>query len=162
MSMTIKELADAIGVSKTAVRKHMSEDFRLRYTKTTANGVISIDSAGCNFIAVIMGKEPVCVVSDEPQTANKSENQASDEVLKILKDTISTLQEQLQVKDAQISQLTAALENTTASLQEAQTSLRAEQALHAGSMKQLMGGNETVADKDEPERKGLLRRIFGK
>lgn len=162
MSMTIKELAEALGVSKTAVRKHMSEDFRLRYTKTRANGVITIDSAGCNFIATIMGRNLVCVVSDEVESANQSENQVSDEVLKILKDTISTLQEQLQVKDAQISQLTAALENTTASLQEAQTSLRAEQALHAGSMKQLMDGSETAADKDEPERKGLFRRIFRK
>ena len=74
MSKTIKELAEELGVSKTAIRKHMSEDFRLRYTKTTGNGVITIDSAGCRLIAVIMGKILVSDVSDEPETTETIEN----------------------------------------------------------------------------------------
>ena len=40
MSKTIKELADEFGVSKTAIRKKLTEEFRSKWVETsTANGV---------------------------------------------------------------------------------------------------------------------------
>lgn len=71
MAKTIKQLADELGVSKTAIRKYMSDDFRLRYTKIGNNGVISIDSAGCRLIASFMGRELVIEDCDELKTENK-------------------------------------------------------------------------------------------
>ena len=164
MSMTIRELAEGLGVSKTAVRKHMSEDFREKHTKTE-NGIIIIDDEGCKLVAENLRKPLQTPQTNAGKIAETSENTAngiSDNVLKVLQDTISTLQEQLKVKDSQIeaqqtqiAQLTEALQNTT-------NSLTAAQALHAGSLKQLMDGSESTADKDEPEKKGLFRRMFGK
>ena len=52
MNRTIKELADALGVSKTAVRKYMTPEFRSEHVKTTENGVITIDSDGCKLVAM--------------------------------------------------------------------------------------------------------------
>ncbi len=52
MNKTIKELADALGVSKTAVRKYMTPEFRSEHVKTTENGVITIDSDGCKLVAM--------------------------------------------------------------------------------------------------------------
>ena len=40
MSKTIKELADEFGVSKTAIRNKLTEEFRSKWVQTsTANGV---------------------------------------------------------------------------------------------------------------------------
>ena len=40
MSKTIKEIADELGVSKTAIRNKMTDDFREKWVQTlTANGV---------------------------------------------------------------------------------------------------------------------------
>ena len=36
--MTIRELAEALGCSKAAIRKHMTEEFRAEYTETAGNG----------------------------------------------------------------------------------------------------------------------------
>ncbi len=51
MRRTIKQLADELGVSKTAIRKYMTEDFRSNHVETNRNGVFTIDSAGCAHIA---------------------------------------------------------------------------------------------------------------
>ena len=74
----------------------------------------------------------------QTKIGNQSEtkNIENSDLLFTLQNTISMLQEQLQVKDQQIeqlqdqiSQLTIALENTT-------SSLKAAQALHAGTIQQ--------------------------
>ena len=51
MSMTVKQLADSLGVTKTAIRKRFTEDFRANHLQTTANGVIIISDEGCKLIA---------------------------------------------------------------------------------------------------------------
>ena len=55
---TIKELADELGVSKTAIRKHMNEDFRAAHTENLPGNVIGIDEDGCKLIAESLRKPP--------------------------------------------------------------------------------------------------------
>lgn len=44
MSLTIKEIADQLNVSKTAVRKHMDDKFRDTYTEKNGNKILITDS----------------------------------------------------------------------------------------------------------------------
>lgn len=54
MEKTIKQLADDLGVSKTAVRKYMDEAFRAEHTQTAPGNIITIDEIGCRKIAASM------------------------------------------------------------------------------------------------------------
>lgn len=58
MSKTIKEIADELGVSKTAIRNKMSDDFREKWVQTlTANGVqtLVITEEGVNILKSMFG-----------------------------------------------------------------------------------------------------------
>ena len=135
---TIKQIADEIGVSKTAVRKKIA-NLGLQS---------SLRKKGIHFS---IGEEQERLIKSEflkNETQTVNENLVCDkaESLHLVSDVVSTLQEQLREKDRQIQQqqqsikeLTAALENTTASL-------KAAQALHAGTMQQNL-----LAEKEEAE-----------
>lgn len=131
--MTIKQLADVLGVSKTAIRKYLTAEFRANYVETTANKVITISETGCKLIAESLQKSANCVETTANQFAETTENTANITIPLLV---WNTLQAQLEEKDRQIvaqqrqiEQLTSALDHTTSSLQ-------AAQALHAGTMKQ--------------------------
>lgn len=49
MMKTIKQIADEIGVSKTAIRNYMDDDFRAKYTAKDDKGVITITPMGANY-----------------------------------------------------------------------------------------------------------------
>ena len=157
MPKTIKQLADELGVSKTAIRKHMTEDFRSHYTKTNGSGVITIDSAGCRLIAFAMGRE---LVSDVPDEQKPSEIYDNREEIALLREQLTVKDEQLAAKDRQIEALTtalnntiSALENTTSALNLANESLHAAQALHAGTIQQQLEahGEEVQVLQEEHE-----------
>lgn len=83
----------------------------------------------------------------------------SEEIIKILQDTIDTLQGQLDIKDRQIERQATTIENLSASL-------AAAQALHAGTIQQqLTEGEKQDADEEQPVQqkkgKGFLSRFFG-
>lgn len=166
MSKTIKELADALGVSKTAVRKHMTEEFRREYVETDRNGVITIDAAGCNLIAETMGKllrTPEEPANQIPETGENTEN------VTIPRSVLVMLEEQLRQKDAQLASKDQQIADLTATVRAQADSLQAAQALHAGTMQQqLLSDGELVSSEpvatvepapepsDKPKRKGLL------
>ena len=158
---TIKQIADEIGVSKTAVRKKIPPEVRAKFAQT-GNHVIWISPEDEKLIKSAFsdreqGEEFAVVSANQfPQVSGQ------------VSAMFALLQEQLQVKDGQIAdltksnadqqqsirELTAALENTTASLQ-------AAQALHAGTMQhQLTDGD--AAYKDESKSKGFWARLFSK
>ena len=139
---TIKELADVLEVSKTAIRKHMTEAFRAEHTATNRNGVITIDSDGCALIAESMGKLRKLLatqVSEEPEIPETHDFR---EEVAFLREQLRAANRQIEAKDRQIEQLTAALDNTAKALQSAQNSLQAAQALHAGTMQQQLDAGE--------------------
>lgn len=86
---------------------------------------------------------------------------AQQQQLSIKDEQIKAQQQQLVTKDEQIGKLTAAMENTTAAL-------TAAQALHAGTIQERLtvaqdqSEEETVIKKEEPQKRGLFKRIFGK
>ena len=129
MNKTIKQLADELGCSKTAIRKKMDSfpDFRENHTETTANGVITISPEGCKLIAETLQ----ITANQSPQTA---EITIPLEVWRTLQAQLEEKTQQLESKDLQLfglqkqnEALTKALENTT-------SSLKASQALHAGTI----------------------------
>lgn len=149
MSKTIKELADSLGVSKTAIRKYLTPDFRAEYTANHTGNSIVIDERGCKLIAESFRKPaesfrkpPQTTANLEPETTG---NQVSGDVVALLQSTIAALQLQLEVKDRQIADLTETVKTQAASLQ-------AAQALHAGTMHQMMlnPGEEPVEARQEP------------
>lgn len=132
MSKTIKQIADELGVSKTAIRNHMTEDFRAKYTEKDCKGVLLVSEEGCKLLANLCGK----TANNCKDTANQFAETPQTELCTVPRSVLTVFEEQLVAKDRQIdalqeqiAQLTSALENTTASLQ-------AAQALHAGTMQQ--------------------------
>ncbi len=148
MSKTIKELADELGVTKTAIRKYMTDDFRQNYVETDATGVLHINDEGANFL------QKLRKLPQTPQTkfAETDENSGLQYVIDTQKETIEVLkaqlaakdeqiraqQEQLSLKEEQIGQLTVALQQQTTALENTTTALAAAQALHAADKKQLL------------------------
>lgn len=151
MSKTIKQIAAELGVSKTAVRKYMTLDFRKKYVQTDGNGILQINEEGENLLQSLR-KQP-----QTPQTkfSETIENQGLQGVVDIQKETIGLLKGQLAAKDeqiraqqSQIEQLTAALQQQTAALESTAAALTAAQSLHAADKKTLM-----LLDEQENERK---------
>lgn len=148
MRYSIKEIADTVGVSKTAVRKKI-EKLGLQ-TELLKNGnKITVDENVAKQIITAFDRP----TENETQTefANQNDNEFS-KVIEILQAELESKNKQLASKDRQIEDLTRALENTTASLQ-------AEQALHAGTMqKQLSSGEEPEQAEDQEKTKTDKKR----
>lgn len=148
MRYSIKEIADTVGVSKTAVRKKI-EKLGLQ-TELLKNGnKITVDENVAKQIITAFDRP----TGNETQTefANQNDNEFS-KVIEILQAELESKNKQLASKDRQIEDLTRALENTTASLQ-------AEQALHAGTMqKQLSSGEEQEQAEDQGKTKTDKKR----
>lgn len=148
MRYSIKEIADTVGVSKTAVRKKI-EKLGLQ-TELLKNGnKITVDENVVKQIITAFDRP----TENETQTefANQNGNEFS-KVIEILQAELESKNKQLASKDRQIEDLTRALENTTASLQ-------AEQALHAGTMqKQLSSGEEQEQAEDQEKTKTDKKR----
>lgn len=148
MRYSIKEIADTVGVSKTAVRKKI-EKLGLQ-TELLKNGnKITVDENVAKQIITAFDRP----TENETQTefVNQNGNEFS-KVIEILQAELESKNKQLASKDRQIEDLTRALENTTASLQ-------AEQALHAGTMqKQLSSGEEQEQAEDQEKTKTDKKR----
>lgn len=155
MSMTIKELADTLGVSKTAVRKHMSEDFRANYTEKDRKEVITIREDGCKLIAEMMGR------SDKLPQQSENKFAETPETITIPRVVWLALERQLQEKDDQLKAKDLQIADLTATVRAQAQGVNQAQALHAGTMQQQLtagtGSEEAaadvVADVTEPQKK---------
>ena len=56
MNRTIKDAAEFMGVSKTAIRKYMTPEFREQYTEVDSSGRIIISQNGFKILMEIIGK----------------------------------------------------------------------------------------------------------
>ncbi|SDB48628.1 hypothetical protein SAMN02910293_02414 [Streptococcus henryi] len=77
MSKTIKELADEFGVSKTAIRNKLTEEFRSKWVQTsTTNGVqtLVITEEGVNALKSMLqgGNQTANLGANQPQTGLQS------------------------------------------------------------------------------------------
>lgn len=160
MSQTIKQAAEQLGISKTAVRKYFTDEFKTEYVSTDPDGRLLISDEGIIFIKekltyraqtkanpneTITNRENK--LSETPEnigenqgetTTNQSENQAKNTENTGFSNMLSFLQKQLEEKDKQLAekdrQLAAKDEqitNLTAAVENATKSTQAAQALAA-------------------------------
>ena len=150
---TIRQIADEIGLSKTAVNKQIA-NLGLRSGLRKNGNQFAIDEHQEALIKEAFSEKSQTEIENQTQTEN---HEVSDLVC-VLQATIDTLQGQLEVKDRQIEKLTEALVA-------AQQTAAAAQALHAGTIQQQLLTGEAGADQQgqEPEQKrGWFSKLFGK
>ena len=151
---TIRQIADEIGVSKTAVNKQIA-NLGLRSGLRKNGNQFAIDEHQEALIKQAFSEKSQTEIENQSQTKTQTENHEVGDLVCVLQATIDTLQGQLEVKDRQIAKLTEALVA-------AQQTAAAAQALHAGTMKQQLLSGESGADQQEPEqKKSWLSKIFG-
>ena len=146
MAKTIKEIADELGVSKTAVSKQIA-NLGLRSSLRKNGNQFAIENQQEKLIKMAFRKNKQReragenLVSDEQsqtksQTTNANQSQTKNhevcDWVCVLQTTVDTLQEQLSVKDQQIRELNARLAECSTALLAAQETARAAQPLRPG------------------------------
>ena len=187
MAKTIKEIADELGVSKTAVSKQIA-NLGLRSSLRKNGNQFAIENQQEKLIKMAFqkNKQQEIVtensVSDKQsqtksQTTNANQSQTANhevcDLVGVLQTTVDTLQAQLAVKDVQIRELNARLAECSTALlaaqetaRAAQETARAAQALHAGTIQQqLSDGEDRVAasvpeEQAAPNKRRWFNRIF--
>lgn len=162
---TIRQLADELGVSKTAIRNCMDEEFRANHTAKDSNKVITITPEGCKLISEKFRKSPQ---SSENQLPKTGENQVSGDMVSLLQDTIKTLQAQLTAKDQQLAAKDQQIADLTAAVKAQAQSINADRhAELAGQIQQMLPEAAAAPEAAAPEasdpqpKKGFLRWLFG-
>lgn len=154
---TIRQIADEIGVSKTAVNKQIA-NLGLRSGLRKNGNQFAIDEHQEALIKEAFSEKSQTEVENQTQTKTQTEHHEVSDLVCVLQATIDTLQGQLEVKDRQIEKLTEALVA-------AQQTAAAAQALHAGTIQQQLLTGEAGVDQQgqEPEQKrGWFSKLFGK
>ena len=154
---TIRQIADEIGVSKTAVSKQIA-NLGLRSGLRKNGNQFAIDEHQEALIKQAFSEKSQTEIENQSQTKTQTENHEVGDLVCVLQATIDTLQGQLEVKDRQIEKLTEALVA-------AQKTAAAAQALHAGTIQQQLLTDEAGADQQgqEPEpgeKRGWFRKLF--
>ena len=150
---TIRQIADEIGVSKTAVNKQIA-NLGLRSGLRKNGNQFAIDEHQEALIKEAFSEKSQTEIENQTQTKTQTENHEVSDLVCVLQATIDTLQGQLEVKDRQIEKLTEALVA-------AQQTAAAAQALHAGTIQQQLLTGEVGADQPEPEQKrGWFSKLF--
>ena len=155
---TIRQIADEIGVSKTAVSKQI-ENLGLRSSLRKNGNQFAIDEHQEALIKEAFSEKSQTEIENQTQTEN---HEVSDLVC-VLQATIDTLQGQLEVKDRQIEQQAQTITRLTDALAAAQQTAAAAQALHAGTIQQQLLTGEAGADQQDqaPEQKrGWFSKLF--
>lgn len=178
MAKTIKEIADELGVSKTAVSKQIA-NLGLRSSLRKNGNQFAIENQQEKLIKMAFRKNKQReragenVVSDEQsqtksQTTNANQSQTENhevcDLVCVLQTTVDALQEQLSVKDQQIRELNARLAECSTALLAAQETARAAQALHAGTIQKQLSdaGEERAASVPDEQAAPNNRRWFSR
>jgi biotin operon repressor len=160
MAKTIKEIADELGVSKTAVSKQIA-NLGLRSSLRKNGNQFAIENQQEKLIKMAFQKKRQqeittenSVSDEQSQTANANQSQTANhevcDLVGVLQTTVDTLQAQLAVKDVQIRELNARLAECSTALLAAQETARAAQALHAGTIQQQLSDGEDRAAASVP------------
>lgn len=170
MNMTVKQLAEELGVSKPTISKAITDLGLQGNLHKIGNRFILEDSEISAIKSQIMQKsEPQEVQKSETSTekqSKKAETDTEKTLISLLESQITILSQQLQVKDNQIAAQQEQIKTLTQSLHDTTAALTAAQALHAGTIKQQLTDKqascEGQAEPDSEERQGFWQRIFKK
>ena len=141
---TIKELADELGVSKTAIFKKLTPELRAEYTETVS-GVIQVSPEGEALIRqgfkrknAPQSKQDLLTEGDEDpfgrHTCSKETYDIFNSVLETLKKQLAAKDEQLAAKDKQLAAKDEQITSLAASLKIAQTNLQNAQTLNVNTI----------------------------
>ena len=165
MGMTIKQLADqlgVIGVSKTTISKAISAlGLSNRLNRSGNKYIISEDQTE---------QIKMQIANSKPQTASdKSQLENQIALIELLQKQLALLNEQLSIKDGQIKAYQEQIRILTDSLHDATVALTAEQALHAGTIQrqlteQINSKEEAALDhQEQPNHKqSIFSKLFGR
>ena len=153
---TIRQIANEIGVSKTAVNKQIA-NLGLRSGLRKNGNQFAIDENQEALIKQAFFEKTQTEIENQSQTETQTENREVSDLVGVLQATIDTLQGQLEVKDRQIERL---LEALTA----AQQTAAAAQALHAGTIQQQItdGNEQKYRNTKSLYNMGILKKFFKK
>lgn len=156
---TIKELADELGVSKTAVMKKI-DNLGLREKLAKNGNRLAIREPEEKLIIEAFSKKESTTANQKPPTKPPTKSTTANQKVGDSEELISSLLEQLKAKDLQLAkkdEQIEALQNqmiqTTAALLAAQESVKAAQALHAIDRKE-----DVLAIEGDQEEKDLNRK----
>lgn len=154
---TIRQIADEIGVSKTAVNKQIA-NLGLRSGLRKNGNQFAIDEHQEALIKQAFSEKSQTEIENQSQTKSQTENHEVSDLVCVLQATIDTLQGQLEVKDRQIEQQAQTITRLTDALAAAQQTAVAAQALHAGTIQQQLVAGE--GEELQQEREALKQQGF--
>ena len=103
---TIKELADEFNVSKQAVRKRLTEEFRANHVKTvTSNGLKTLVVTYTGYMLLKQHFTTSNATGNDKVTDTSNPTTGDLSVVKILEQQLFVKDKQLENKDSQISQM---------------------------------------------------------
>ena len=177
MEMTIKQLADELGVSKTTISKavlvlgfngklhkvgnrYMLSEMQISQIKSKISQFSQTDEEKKTQISQTDEEEKMQISLLKQQNAILQQQlSVLSKQLSVKDEQIKLLQEQLIAKDEQIGQITSAMESMA-------TALSAEQALHAGTIQKQLTEHSLMdqpSDEEQSKRKqGIFSKLFGK
>ena len=159
---TIRQIADEIGVSKTAVNKQIANP-GLRSGLRKNGNQFAIDEHQEALIKQAFSEKSQTEIENQSQTKTQTENHEVGDLVCVLQATIDTLQGQLEVKDRQIEQQAQTITRLTDALAAAQQTAVAAQALHAGTIQQQLvagEGEELQQERETVPRRSWWKRLF--
>ena len=159
---TIRQIADEIGVSKTAVNKQIA-NLGLRSGLRKNGNQFAIDKHQEALIKQAFSEKSQTEIENQSQTKTQTENHEVGDLVCVLQATIDTLQGQLEVKDRQIEQQAQTITRLTDALAAAQQTAVAAQALHAGTIQQQLvagEGEELQQERETVPRRSWWKRLF--
>ena len=159
---TIRQIADEIGVSKTAVNKQIA-NLGLRSGLRKNGNQFAIDEHQEALIKQAFSEKSQTEIENQSQTKTQTENHEVGDLVCALQATIDTLQGQLEVKDRQIEQQAQTITRLTDALAAAQQTAVAAQALHAGTIQQQLvagEGEELQQERETVPRRSWWKRLF--
>lgn len=154
MNITIKELADELGVSKTTISNTIDMLGIQQELKKIGNRFMLDEIQVSKIKTQIMQSSEMKTSQNEMQSeTQKVQSETEKTLISFLETQISILHDQLTAKDAQINMLGKSLQDTSSALTAAQEALRdttaaltAAQALHAGTIKQQLTEHSVSSD----------------
>jgi hypothetical protein len=155
---TIKQIADEIGVTKSALQKRISRGSlytRLYPYIVMKSGTKYIDGTGENIIKEVFGEKPAGIPVHTPSidVYTRAEKGIDTMLVELLREQMEDLRQQLAVKDKQIEELTLTVRVQAESINAANKNELAET---------IIDGREKLLSPPAPEKFSLWSKIFRK
>ena len=159
---SIRQIAEELGVSKTAVRKQIANLGLQSGLRKNGNQFAIDESQEAQIIRAFSGKlqtENGNQFANQTETSSRTANHEVSDLVSVLQITVTVLQ----VKDQQIAQQAQTIDRLSDALAAAQQSAAAAQALHAGTIQHQLSedaGDSAKAEEEPSARRGWFSKLF--